>query len=315
MESEMMIFPKPLKSGDTVAIVSPAFPISEQARDECVSVLEQMGFRVRLGECLEKLYNYHNYLAGDGKDRAADLNRMFLDPEVKAIFCARGGYGSAHVMKHLDYEMIRKNPKIFVGYSDITNLHSALQMFCNLVTFHGPMVYSNMRQNFDEYSRDSLMAAIGMKEHECLEFLNPPGEDGFKTVKPGRVQGIITGGNLSLIARGLGTFFQLETAGKILFLEDIEEKIPALDMYITQMEYAGLFEHAAGILFGDFTDCTNDRYDETFRMDDFLADRFRDYRIPIMSHVRSGHDAPMGTIPFGTCCHMDAEAGRICFSR
>lgn len=306
-----MIFPESIKKGDTIGFVAPAFPIKEEERDRGVRFLEQMGYRVKLGEGLKHLYNFHNYLAGDARQRAEDLNRMFADPEVKAIVCARGGYGSAHIMRYLDYDMIKRNPKIFVGYSDLTNLHSALQMFCNLVTFHGPMVCSNMLNDFDDYTQKSFWDTLNMGS--SLEFHNPPEDGPFHVIRPGRAEGILAGGNLSLITRAVGTFFQLDTKGKILFLEDIEESIPVLDMYITQLEYAGIFDKVSGILLGDFTGCTNERYDASYEIDDFLKDRFAEYSVPVMSHVRSGHDKPMGTIPMGTACRMDTEQNSITF--
>ena len=148
-----MIFPERLNKGDTVGLVAPSFPIKEEELSDCVRLLKEMGYEVKVGRQLTTLANFHNYLAGEGKDRAADINKMFADPEVKAIFCVRGGYGSSHVMDYLDYDVIRANPKIFVGYSDITNLLSAFQMYCGMVVFHGPMVCSNMRKDFDPYTR------------------------------------------------------------------------------------------------------------------------------------------------------------------
>lgn len=308
-----MVFPERLKQGDTIGLVAPAFPIKKEELEDCIHLLEQMGYKVKIGHQLETLANFHNYLAGEGKDRAKDINRMFADPEVKAIFCVRGGYGSAHVMDWLDYDLIRANPKIFVGYSDITNLLSAFQMHCGMVAFHGPMVCSNMRKDFDPYTKESLFAALNMEDE--LEFRNPPGTEGFKTASPGQAEGILTGGNLSLLCRALGTSYELDTAGKILFMEDCEEPLPVLDMHFTQLRHAGKLDRAAGILLGDFTDCNNDRYDSSYTVDDLIRDWFKDFRIPVMYHVRSGHDKPMGTLPMGTMCRMDTQAGRIIFRR
>lgn len=311
MQSGTMVFPDALKPGDTIGLVSPAFPIKAEERDLCVEMFEDMGYKVKVGTCLEQLLNFHSYLAGDAMSRAEDINRMFADPQVKAIFCVRGGYGSSHIMRYLDFEMIRKHPKIFVGYSDITNLHSALQKFCNLVTFHGPMACSNMLRDFDPYTQESLWRTLNMDGE--LEFFNPPAEEGFRTIHSGAAEGGLAGGNLSLLARACGTFFQVDGKGKILFLEDVEESIPALDMYITQMEYAGIFDGVKGILLGDFTDCTNERYDGSYMTEAFLRDRFARFQIPVMYHVRSGHDKPMGTLPMGAVCKMDAGEKRIFF--
>ena len=308
-----MVFPERLREGDTVGLVSPAFPVKEEERDGCVKLLEGMGYRVKLGTCLENMYNFHNYLAGDAGARGEDINRMFADPQVKAVFCVRGGYGSSQIMKYLDFDLVKQNPKIFVGYSDITNLHSAFQMFGNLVTFHGPMVCSNMLKDFDAYTRSGLFAALNMEEE--LEFRNPPGEEGFKTIRGGEAEGILAGGNISVLARACGTFYQLDTRGKILFLEDVEESIPRLDMYFTHLENAGLMDGVAGIVLGEFYKCSNERYDASYDLETFLHDRFAGYKVPVMYHVASDHSNPMGTLPMGAICRIDGERERLEFYR
>ena len=310
-----MVFPEALKPGDTIGLAAPAFPVTQEKRDAGVRLLERMGYHVAVGECLRQLYNCHGYLAGDAKARARDLNSMFGDPQIKAIFCVRGGYGSAHIMKYLDYDLIRENPKIFVGYSDLTNLHSALNKLCGLVTFHGPMVVSNMlHPDFPGYSRESLFRAFEMKPGEEVEFLNPPEGPAIGALRPGKAQGVITGGNLSLVTGSIGTFYQPDTRGKVLFLEDIEESIPRLDMYITHLEYAGMMEQAAAVVLGNFEGCDNSRYDGTYTLEEFLRDRFKDYRIPVLYRVASDHSRPMGTIPMGAVCRVDADGGRLFFS-
>lgn len=310
-----MVFPEMLKPGDTIGLAAPAFPVSSEKRDAGASLLESMGYKVAVGECLEKLYNFHGYLAGGARERAEDLNRMFKDPRIKAVFCARGGYGSAQIMKYLDYDAIRANPKIFVGYSDITNLHTAFNQICGLVTFHGPMMATDMLPEFNSYSRQSLFEAIGLRAGERLEFRNPDCKPPIGMLRPGSAQGQIAGGNLSLIIGGLGTFYQLDTRGKILFLEDVEESIPKLDMYITHLENAGLMDSVAGIVLGEFYKCTNERYDNGYDMETFLHDRFADYRVPVMYHVASDHSSPMGTLPMGAMCRIDGEHGKLLFYR
>lgn len=307
-----MIFPKPLKHGDRVGLAAPSSPVSREDRDRCVLQLESMGYQVSIGDCLRNLKNLHGYLAGTAKERAQELNRMFAAPQIRAIFCIRGGYGSSQIMRYLDYGTIGRNPKIFIGYSDITNLHTAFQQFCSLVTFHGPMVKSNMIPKFDSYNHESLFAALQMGER--MEFLNPEGEE-YQVFHEGMAAGMVTGGNLAVLARSCGTFYQPDTAGKILFLEDVGESVPSLHMYLTQMEEVGLFDHAAGILLGDFTDCTNDRYEAAYAAERLLREWAQSLSIPVLAHVRSGHGKFIGTIPFGTCCSMDTAGKRIEFLR
>lgn len=307
-----MRFPPPLRPGDRVGLAAPSSPVSTEERDQCIAVLESMGFRVAIGDVLKKPDNIHGYLAGNEKKRAEDLNRMFASHEVKAIFNIRGGYGSSMIMKYLDYDLIRRNSKIFIGYSDITNLHTAFQKYCGFVTFHGPMVKPNMLPNPDIYSIKSLMETIAMGDR--LRFRNPDGET-FEAFQEGRAKGIITGGNLAVLARSCGTFYQPDTAGKILFLEDIGESVPSLHMYLNQLEHAGLIDQAAGILLGEFTECDNERYDPGYCVDDFFREWSLRRRVPVMAHICSGHGSRIGTIPFGTNCMIDTKNRRILFEK
>lgn len=307
-----MRFPEKLKKKDVIALAAPSFPVEKKEAQRCAKWIEKEGYRVKISRCLMEERNIHGYLAGDGKSRAKDLQELFEDPQVKAIFCIRGGYGSAHLMQDLDFERIKRNPKIFVGYSDITNLHIVLNQFCDLVTFHGPMIYTNFLKKEDAYTKESFYRAIEMGEE--MEFQNPEKQE-YEVIRSGKAQGIVTGGNMTVLSRGIGTFFQVDTRDKILFLEEVEETIPCLDMMITQMEYAGLFHKVRGILFGSFKGCSNDRYDASYRVDDFLRERMAKYPIPIMSHIASGHEKPMGTIPLGTLCQMDTDKKQIIFKR
>lgn len=310
MYEKSLRMPKALKPGDTIGVIAPSFPVKPEEKPKIVDYLRAAGYRVKLGRTVEELMNFHGYLAGDAKLRAEDVNRMFADPEVDGIICARGGYGSSHTMEYLDLDLIKENPKAFIGFSDITNFHSILNRFCDLVTFHGPMVLSNMLKGSDDYSRKSLYEALSMTD--TYTFKNPK-EEPFRVLTAGKAEGMITGGNISLLARSLGTFYEPETEGKILFLEDVEESIPSIDMMITQLEQAGKMEDIRGVLIGNFAECTNDRYDGSYKMDEFLKDRFAGYTVPVMANVCSGHERPMGTIPMGTICEMDTEKNAVTF--
>lgn len=305
-------FPRPVVPGDTLGVVAPSFPVREEERARIPGLLEELGYHVRMGRTIRELMNFHGYLAGDARSRAQDINDMFLDDGIDGIICARGGLGSCQTMEFLDLEGIRKHPKVFIGYSDITNFHSVLNRYCDLVTFHGPMVLSNIAKSYDDYSRKSLRAALDMKDRYV--FRNPP-EIPYQVIVPGKAEGMITGGNMSLVVKSVGTFFQPETKGKILFLEDVEESIPHLDMYISQLEEAGVFDGVRGILLGNFKECDNHEYDAAFTVPDFLAVRFAGMHIPVMAGVWSGHEKPMGTIPMGTICHMDTASDEIVFTK
>ena len=311
IEEKALLMPKKIEPGDTLGVIAPSMPVKPGEKEKLTAYLEASGYRVKLGKTVKELSNFHGYLAGDPKDRAEDVNQMFADPEVDGIICARGGYGSSGVMDYLDLDMIRQHPKVFIGYSDITNFHSVFSRYCGFVTFHGPMVISNMLKGFDDYSRDSLERALAMEDHYV--FRNPEG-DPMHILMTGRATGVVTGGNISLIAHSVGTFYQPVTEGRILFLEDVDESIAHLDMMITQMEQAGVMKGVRGVLLGNFADCSNDSYDSSYRIDQFLRDRFAAYQVPVMSNVCSGHARPMGTIPMGTVCTMDTDSDEIIFS-
>lgn len=313
MKQKSLRIPRPIKPGDTIGVVAPSFPISPEEKEKTVELLTGAGFQVKLGKTIEQNLNFHNYLAGDARLRADDVNRMFADSEIDGILCARGGYGSSQVMPYLDLGLIRKYPKVFIGYSDITNFHSVLNKYCDLVTYHGPMAVSNMKAYFDEYTKNSLIAAMNINRTQDYLFQNPA-EQPMWTVVPGCAEGILTGGNLSLLQRSVGTFYEIETQGKILFLEDVEESIPAIDMMITHLEQAGLMKGIHGLLLGNFAACSNKRYDGSYSLEAFIRDRFSDYSVPVIANVCSGHEKPMGTLPMGAVCRMDGKACSIVFS-
>ncbi|MCD7716836.1 MAG: LD-carboxypeptidase [Lachnospiraceae bacterium] len=314
MRETALRMPERIRPGDTIGVVAPGSPISPEEGKAMTAYLEKAGYWVRPGKTLENRMNFHGYLAGDARTRAEDINTMFADPDVKGILCARGGYGSSHTIEYLDLEMIRRHPKVFIGYSDNTNYHSVLNKYCDLITFHGPMAVSNMLKGFDAYSRGSLRQALGMSMTDFYEFKNPP-EDPMNTLHPGKAKGLVTGGNISLLAHSVGTFYQPDTEGKILFIEDEEESIPRLDMMITQMEQAGMTKGIRALLIGNFKNCSNDHYDRKYQIEDFLRDRFADYKVPVVTNLCSGHKRPMGTIPMGAVCSVDAseEAVKVLF--
>lgn len=311
-------------------LIAPASPITPGEHIKCVKVLEQLGFTVAEGESLKQDENKYGYLAGEARKRAKDVNDMFADPQVEAIFCTRGGYGSMELLEYLDYELIAANPKIFVGYSDITSLHTAFAKYCGFVTFHGPMVKPDLLSVIEDgqesdndekmeqekeaelkYMMESLQAAwdFGRKG---ITFQNPTGEKirvlNQGRTKAGYVEGRLFGGNLSVLARLLGTVFSPVGNGEILFLEDIGESISRIHMCLIQMKLAGMFQGVQGILLGDFTDCTNEKYDDSLEVEHFLQEWLEPLGIPVLCNICSDHRKPMGTLPLGAWCHVEGEA-------
>ena len=335
-----MIFPRPLYPGAGVGLIAPSSPVTGAETALCVRRLQEMGYHVLVGRSLKRSEQQYGYLAGSARARAGDINQMFEDSRVSAIFCVRGGYGSSQTLEYLDYGMIRQNPKIFVGYSDVTSLHSALGRYGNLVTFHGPMARPDLLPEMgktESYTLQSFYGVCNMEKE--YEFHNPvqmegigecpakqptkevteprkrlSGNEKMYTLRSGCTRGRLTGGNLSVLARSLGTPFFPDTDDCILFLEDVGESIPRLHMYLTQMKCAGVLERVRGILLGDFSDCTNKGYDESLQVEVFLQQWFGGLGIPVLANVYSDHRSPMGTLPLGAWCCMDAEEGRIVFS-
>lgn len=301
-----MKYPKKLNVGDTVGIICPSSAIATEKISECVKTVEALGFRVKTADNLDT--NYGGYMAGNGKVRAEWINKMFADPEVKGIFCIRGGDGSSRMMEYLDYELIKQNPKIFVGYSDVTNLHLALTQECDLVTFHGPMVSSNMISDFDEETKDSFLTAINAEKN--FEFKNPQGMP-IGVLKEGKAEGRLIGGNLSLLSASVGTAYDLDTKGKILFVEEVCESITKIEKWMYHLKNAGKLKECSGILLGQFTKIKLD--DGSYGVNECISDILEGIDIPVMYNIQSGHSKPMMTLPMGVVCKIDTETKTIVF--
>ena len=300
-----MLKAKKLQFGDTIGLIAPSGAVrTEGAIEKAVQETERMGFRVKLGESAGKKYGY---LSGIDDVRARDVNAMFADDEVDAIICLRGGYGAMRILDQLDYDMIRQHPKAFIGFSDITALHIALLNKCNLVTFHGPMAAANWAgKPLDRFSLDSLYRAV-MNAAPMGELLNPH-DRARKTVNSGHSDGLLVGGNLMLIASSLGTPWEIDTKGRILFIEEIGERTYCVDRMLTQLRLAGKFEDCAGVVFGDFADCPIEYPDFGLSLDQIIHDVVAPCGKPIFTGLQCGHCTPKLTLPFGVLCHMDADA-------
>ncbi|WMJ76785.1 MULTISPECIES: S66 peptidase family protein [unclassified Sedimentibacter] len=304
-----MIFPEKLKKGDKVAIVAPSSPVTQQEADHSRKFLENMGYKVRMGRSTYK--SLHGYKAGTGEERARDINEMFSDKEVKAIFCIRGGDTSSHVIDKIDLNIVKNNPKIFVGYSDVTNLNVYFNQKADMVTFHGPMVKSNMINDFDDFSRESFKNAINMGDELYLK--NPEGQD-FRVICDGTAEGTIVGGNLSLLTSMIGTPYEIDTKDKVLFFEDIHENITKVDRMLYQLKFSNKINDAAAIIIGDFLECKNHR-DPSYGIDDLMKEFFEGLSKPVMYNIKCGHCIPTSTIPLGTMCEVDSLNKTIKFKK
>lgn len=287
-----VIFPKHLKKGDLVGIIAPSSPISEKALKIGVHKIKEMGYRVKLGT---NVFRENGYLAGTDKERLADFHEMILDSNVKAIFFARGGYGSARIAHSINYADVKNNPKIIWGYSDITYLHTAIRQKTGLVTFHGPMVESDMgTDNFNELSLSMFEQLLKPTKLIYSESISP-----LKVLSAGKATGKLVGGNLSLLVSTIGTPFEIDTKNKILFIEDIGESPYEVDRMLNQLKMSNKLSEVTGIVIGDFAK-TESKKGPTLTLDQVFNHYLNNELIPVMSGFKIGHCTPHFAIPLGT---------------
>lgn len=289
--------PPRLKQGDTIGIVAPASHFDLEKFNKGIDLLESMGFNTSVPE---RLFNKKGYFAGSDLERAEMVNGYFADTNVKAIMCARGGYGSIRILSLLDYKTIQKNPKIFVGFSDVSALLSTLYLKCRLVTFHGPTVTT--LGNSDNRTKDSLLSMITSGEKPEIAM-----ESGI-TIQPGSASGPVLGGNLTTLCHLLGTRFQPDFKGCILFLEDRGEAAYRIDRMLSQMKLAGCFNGLAGFILGAFEDCGDT--DDIIRI---VGDIFKDDKIPILAGLEVGHGKRNLAIPTGLNATVNADQKLLIF--
>jgi muramoyltetrapeptide carboxypeptidase len=315
-ENELPIIkPSRLNQGDTVGLITPASPLFEahQSIIAAQEKMENLGYKVKLGKHITKKWGY---LAGTDKERLEDLHMMVADPDVKAIIAIRGGYGSGRLLKHIDYDMIRDNPKILHGYSDLTSLLIAIHQITGLVTFHGPVAGSTFTDYTKKYFYKALSETEPIGEIEDAPYeANLQTSNRVWTIQEGMGQGRLIGGNLTLIAALMGTSYEIDTREKILFIEEVGEEPQVLDRYLTQLDNAGKLEQCHGIVFDRMKSVHPDDYRSsyfsTLSKEEIIADRLSKYKIPACIGLSLGHIANKPTLPLGLECRLDADAGRL----
>lgn len=290
-----------LRAGDTIGVVATSSPATEDVLPKAQTGLEALGFKVKLGGTCREAYG--GYLAGTPQQRAFELNAMFADEEVNGIMCLRGGYGAPQILNMLDYDCIAQNPKLFIGYSDITALHAAFGQCANLATLHGPMASSDIAHGLDDWSKRYLLRAMTRPE-PLGEIVNPSGEVMVCLVE-GETCGPIVGGNLALVSALMGTPYQLDTRGKLLFLEDIDEEPYRVDRMLTQLAMGGLFDDCAGVIIGTWTNCEPKKR-EGFSVWDVFHNIVVPYQKPTVWNVQIGHGAYNMALPLGVQASLDA---------
>ena len=294
-----LLKPHALKPGDTIGLITPATYVSDPDRLQMVDETARFfGLVPKWGRNVRKRAGY---LGGTIEERLDDLHSLWADPSVRGIFAIRGGYGSGQLLDKIDYEIIRRNPKVFVGYSDITAMHLAIQKRTGLVTFHGPVMASGFTPYTQEHYRKALF------ETKPVGLVTNPSES--NALRPHHRP--LVGGNLTLIAMLMGTPFEIDTRGAILFIEDIGEQPYSLDRMLTQLRLAGKLQQAAGIVWGECSECApfdyKPAFESTFSTAEVANRIFGDLRIPVLSGLVIGHTEDQVTLPYGVTASLDAD--------
>lgn len=285
--------PAALRRGDVVGVIAPGGAVNEPRVRAGVRVLEDAGFRVRLGAAV---LMQAGYLAGTDRERVADLHAMLCDPEVKAIIAARGGYGSGRLLPLLDLAVVREHPKILVGHSDVTFLLNAIVQRAELVTFHGPMVSGLPKQ---PAAGDFLCALLSGDRHGWNQAAQT-------VIQPGTAEGPLVGGCLSIVVAMLGTPYAIETRGRLLFLEDVNEKPFRIDRMLTHLRQAGALDEVAGVIFGEMDGCVASGH-QPVSVRDVIAEAFAAAPYPVAFGLSSGHGLGTLTLPLGIRARLAGE--------
>jgi muramoyltetrapeptide carboxypeptidase len=286
-----MLKPQRLRSGDKVAVVAPASGFLREEFDKGIAELELLGFEPVFEE---SVFARGHYVAGEGSMRAGAFLNAWRDPSIRAIIAVRGGYGSVHLLPYLDARALRNDPKVFVGYSDLTTLLTYLTIGCGIVSFHGPMLDRRLGCGPSAYDRDTFMRAL-----TSAEPLGPLTAPRLEIFQRGEASGVLVGGTLAQLVASLGTPYAFAPPkGHVLFLEDVDERPYRLDRMLTQLRFAGILDLASAVVLGEFVGCDEPSGQPLAR--DTLAALFRAFNGPVIFGFPSGHTAgPSITLPIG----------------
>ncbi|WP_407351171.1 LD-carboxypeptidase [Luteimonas sp. R10] len=303
------LLPVPLDKGDTVALVSPSSAVHDTFDLQLArEVMEALGFEVRTGAHYAAR---RGHLAGTDAGRAGDINAMFADREVKAVICVRGGSGAARLLPLLDYDAIRANPKVLLGYSDVTALHNAIHAQTGLVTFHGP----NGSGSWNRFNADQFRRVFF--DRELMQYRNvvDAGDELVQrrnrtvTITGGKARGELVGGNLTVLTAVAGSPYLPDFNGKILFLEDVSEAPYRVDRMLSTLKLMGALDRIAGFIFGECTDCDPGEGYGSLTLEQILDDHIRPLNIPAYRGAMIGHIRQQFIVPVGGRVEMDADAG------
>jgi len=304
-----LIKPPALKMGDTIGLIAPASPLFEVHRTliEAKEKMQNLGFKTKTASNATKKLGY---LAGTAQERVDDLHAMFLDDEVKAIIAIRGGYGSAQMFPLLDYKLIANNPKILVGYSDITSLLIGIHEKTGLVTFHGPVATSTFTDFTKEYFIKALTSTnpVGIiadaPYHDNLQTTNR-----VWTYRGGIAEGELIGGTLILMQTTLGTPYEFNSDGAILFIEEVSEEPYAVDRMLNHLKQAGKFDKCKGVVFDKMASIKSNG--NSLSVEEVIEQVFKDFDFPVCIGLSLGHIKDKPTLPIGIQARLDADKGQL----
>jgi muramoyltetrapeptide carboxypeptidase len=303
-----LIKPERLKKGDVIGIISPASsPLDPNKLDSGVKYIERLGYRVEIGKNVGKV---NGYLAGSDQERADDLNSMFKNKNVKAIICLRGGYGAFRILDRINYKLIRNNPKIFVGFSEITAIQTAILHKAGLITFAGPMVASDFANGVSSYTEELFWRLI--TSNKKLGRLRYPDQTRLSAITKGSATGRILGGNLAVFNALIGSAYFPLLKDRILLLEDVAELPYKVDRMFNQLKMLKVFNKVKGIVLGRFVDCyEHDPMKKTLTLGEVMEDYLNELKIPVAYTFPHGHIKDKVTVPIGINIKMNATKGFI----
>lgn len=308
-------YPDTLKPGDTVAITAPSSPVTDKMLDAAVRSIKFLDLEP---EIMPSCTLRHGYMAGTDQQRASDLNSAFANTSIKGIFCLRGGYGITRILPLLNFETIKKNPKPLIGFSDVTALHNSINQLCSFTTFHGPMPNADYTV-LDEFSLMSLKNSLFSSN--ISQPLENPANHTFETLYEGKASGTLTGGNLSMLTATLGSPYEIDTKGRILFIEEVGERPYRIDKMLTALSLSGKFRDCSGVIFGTFTDCIDPDPQKlspnaitaggSLTIKEIISEVVLPYKKPVLWGLQAGHSYPHITLPMGADISMCLESKSV----
>ncbi|MBL7827156.1 MAG: LD-carboxypeptidase [Saprospiraceae bacterium] len=303
-----LIRPKRLREGATIALIAPSSPPADEKITKALSNLKTLGFQVVEGKSLRVRTGF---LAGADKDRLADLHDAFLDPAIDAVWCVRGGYGAGRLLPSLNYNLIKKHPKLLIGFSDITALHIAIHQRTGLITMHGPVGASEFVPETLGHLKTMIMDGTSFHPIQAIPDNTQGAEFQPYTIHPGEAEGVLTGGNLTLLAALTGTPFTPVFKNKVVFLEDVGEQPYRIDRMLTQLLQGTDLKEAAGIALGVFFDCAPKPDSFSFSLRETLEMNLSTLRMPVVYGMPFGHVTLNATLPYGVRAKLDTTNQRL----